>query len=90
MYVTVHYFAQLRRAADRTEERVEIELGTTVAGLLNLLSDVHGDAVRSLLVGDAGAPRPSLLVFIDEQPADAARSLVDGDEVTILTPMAGG
>ena len=90
MHVTVHYFAQLRRAVDRTEERVEMEPGSTVARLLRRLSDLHGEAVRSLLLGADGASRPSLLVFIDEQPADPETELGDGDEVTLLTPMAGG
>ncbi len=90
MHVTVHYFAQLHRAAGRADERVELEPGSTVTGLLARLGNLHGDAVRSMLLGADGTPRPSLLVFIDEQPADPEQQLVDDDKVTILTPMAGG
>ena len=90
MHVTVHYFAQLRRAASCTSERVDIAPDETIATLFGRLGTAHGELVRTLLLGTNGVPHPSLLVFIGEQPADRSQPLRDGDEVTILTPMAGG
>ncbi len=90
MQVTVHYFAQLRRAAGCTSEHVEMERGGTVGALFGRLAAMHGEAVRTLLLGADNQPHPSLLVFVGEQPAELAQPLNDGDEVTILTPMAGG
>jgi molybdopterin converting factor small subunit len=90
MQVTVHYVAQLRRAAGCATERVNVDADGTVATLLDRLSANHGDSVRTLLVGADGMPHPSLLVFVGEQPAAASQPLHDGDEVTVLTPIAGG
>lgn len=90
MQVTVHYFAQLRRAAGRTAESIDVESGATVAALLARLGALRGEAVRNLLVGADGMPDSTLLVFVGEQPAELSQTLADGDEVTILTPMAGG
>ena len=90
MQVTVHYFAQLRRAAGCTVERVDVEPGSTIAALFARLGTLHGESVRALLLGSDGTPHPSLLVFVGEQPAELSQPLRDGDEVTILTPMAGG
>jgi molybdopterin converting factor small subunit len=90
MQVTVHYVAQLRRAAGCATERVNVDAGATVATLLGRLGANHGDPVRTLLVGADGMPHPSLLVFVGEHPAEASQTLREGDEITILTPMAGG
>ena len=90
MHVTVHYFAQLRRAAGCTVESVDVAPGCTIAALLGRLGALHGNAVRTLLVGADGTPHPSLLVFVGEQPAELPQPLREGDQVTILTPMAGG
>jgi molybdopterin converting factor small subunit len=90
MQVTVHYLAQLRRAAGCTTERVELDTGAAVLALLRRLGEVHGEPFRTLLLGAQGRPHPSLLLFVGDEPADLSRPLRDGDQLTILTPMAGG
>lgn len=90
MQVTVHYLAQLRRAAGCASERLDVELGMTVCDLFRRLAEIHGGAFRTLLLGENCRPHPSLLIFVGEQPADLAGVLREGDEITILTPMAGG
>jgi molybdopterin converting factor small subunit len=90
MQVTVHYLAQLRRAADCTSERIETEPGMTLAALLHRIGEIHGEPFRMLLFAADGRPQRSLLFFVGDEPAALARALINGDEVTILTPMAGG
>ena len=89
MKVAVRYMAQLRQAAGVTTEVVEA--ATTLADLLGVLADRRGAALRRLLLRDDGPPQPTLLVFVgDEQANVAGTTLREGDEVTLLSPIAGG
>lgn len=92
MWITVHYLAQLKRFAGVPSETVQATDGGTLQALLAELAARHDDAFRTALLDDQGQPRPALLFFLgDEQVRpEAARPLRDGDEVTILSPMAGG
>ncbi|MBI2804048.1 MAG: MoaD/ThiS family protein [Planctomycetes bacterium] len=90
MRVTVHYLAQIKRAAGCGSETVETNVGCSLRGFLKLLADQHDPTFRTMLLDDAEEPRRSLLFFVGEELADLSRQLTDGDEVTILAPMAGG
>src|SRR5688572_5901902 len=90
MRVTVHYLAQMKRAAGCATEAVEITDGASVQNLLALLSDKHGSALRTLLLDDAKRPLKSLLLFIGDEHARCEQPLRHDDVVTILTPMSGG
>lgn len=92
MQITVHFLAQLKKAAGCDSALVEVNVGDTASRLVKLLAEKHGEPLRPLLVDDRGDPQPSLLVFVsDEQvkPLDM-HILRHGDVVTLLTPMAGG
>ena len=89
MRVTVHYMTQMKRAAGCSSEEVETT-ASSLGQFLRSLADRHGDSFRAMLVDDAGEPRRSLLFFVREDHADLSRPLQDGDQITILAPMAGG
>jgi molybdopterin converting factor small subunit len=88
MRITVHYMAQMRRAAGCAKESVETA-ATTVGELLSVLAERHA-ALRTLLLNGDSEPSKSLLFFVGEEHAEPSRHLHDGDAVTILAPMAGG
>jgi len=90
MRVTVRYLSQLKRAAACAEERVDMADGCRLTDLLAQVATKHGDAFRAMLFDDASAPRKSLLFFVGDEHSELTRILRDGDEVMILTPMAGG
>jgi molybdopterin converting factor small subunit len=90
MQVTVHYLAQLRRAAGCSTEIAALPDAASLCDLLRALGDRRGGAFRALVLDDAQAPRTSLLFFVGDEHADPTRILRDGDSVSILTPMAGG
>ncbi len=92
MKVTVHYLAQLRRAAKTGTEEVEIDAPATLPSLLALLVQRHGEELSRLLLDGKGVLQSSLLVFInDEQAAQPEGTLLkDGDQITFLSPIAGG
>lgn len=93
MKVLVQYTAQLRAAIGRSEEYVDLPDAATLRDLLVQLAAAC-EAAGSHLVTEAGEPRPSLLVVLNNiaTPAGGAASIAlrAGDTVTLLTPIAGG
>ena len=92
MKVTIHYLAQLRRAAGTPREEVELEASASVADLVALAVRLHGDELRQAMLDSGDKLQPAILIFInDEQAGQPARTLLqDGDSVTFLSPIAGG
>jgi molybdopterin converting factor small subunit len=90
MRVTIHYMAQIKRAAGCASENVEVAADSTLCDALRALADRHGAAFRAMLLDDTGEPRRSLLFFVGDEHAEPARLVRDGDAIAILAPMAGG
>ena len=81
--VELHYFAAAAEAAGRTEERLELPDGATLAGLRELLAGRDLEMARVIGVS-------SFLVNAVSAPADSLAPLADGDRVDVLPPFAGG
>lgn len=81
--VELHYFAAAAEAAGRTEERLELPDGATLAGLRELLASRALEMARVIGVS-------SFLVNAVSAPADSLMPLADGDRVDVLPPFAGG
>ena len=90
MFVTVHYMAQIKRAAGCANEKVETAEAVTLRTFLQSVAARRGAEFRALLLDDADEPRKSLLFFVGDDHADLGLVLRDGDALTILAPMAGG
>ena len=83
MIVQVRYLAQLRHAAGRSGEAIEIDEGRTVADLVAHLAESR-PALRNVLHS------PTLLVFVGDEQAPMGHPLRPGDEIILMTPIAGG
>ncbi len=89
MKVTVRYHAQVRHAAGRTWEAVDLPAGTSVKGLLLWLAEKNG-RLGAALLDEGGGIEPSLLMFVGDRQTRGEEILQEGDEVLLLTPIAGG
>ena len=81
--VELRYFASAAEAAGRTEERLELPAGTTLAALRERLAGRGLEMARIIGVS-------SYLVNALSTPADSLTPLEDGDRIDILPPFAGG
>ena len=90
MRITIHYMAQIKRAAGCASESIDAADGASLREVLRALGERRGEPFRGMLLDDAGEPRKTLLFFVGEEHGDPARVLRDGDTITILAPMAGG
>jgi molybdopterin converting factor small subunit len=79
----IRYLAQLRLAAGRSAEAVEVEEGCTVARLAAHLAETRPE-LRSVLAS------PTLLTFVGDEQARPGQILRAGDEIILMTPIAGG
>jgi molybdopterin converting factor small subunit len=94
MRLRVQYTAQLRTAAGRSEDEVDLPEGSNLAELLVHVASVLGrEAVGYVLTSD-GQLQPSLLVAVNNGAIathEARDVLVNsGDVVMLLPPIAGG
>ena len=81
--VELRYFAAAAEASGRTEERLELPAGTTLAALRERLAGRGLEMARIIGVS-------SYLVNALSTPADSLAPLADGDRIDILPPFAGG
>jgi molybdopterin converting factor small subunit len=89
MIVSVRYLAQVKQAAGCSCEQRSLDAGCRVEDLIGLLARGNDSLRRMLLTGD-GRVQPTLLIFVGDEQARGDRLLDDGDEVTLMTPIAGG
>lgn len=85
MSVTVLYFARLREALGLAQEKIVLPAESgSVAGLIEHLR-ARGGAWQSAL-----APAAPYRVAVNQDMADDATPVRDGDEVAIFPPVTGG
>ena len=81
--VELRYFAAAAEASGRTEERLELPAGTTLAALREQLAGRGLEMSRIIGIS-------SCLVNALSTPTDSLTPLKDGDRIDILPPFAGG
>ena len=92
MKVTVTYFGQLRQSAGVESEILELAENATYLDLLADRSDQYSESFRKMLLEETGQPRSSIIIVANGSALDkkSLPPLQDGDEITFLTPIAGG
>ncbi len=90
MKIRVDYTAQLRLRAQCDAEDVDLPEGADAAALVRVVAGRHGVEVASLLLSADGRPAATVLCFVGDSQAEWDQVLVDGDAVTLMTPIAGG
>jgi len=90
--VTVEYSAQLGAAIGVAEESVETGPSCTLAGLIGLLAERHGDAFRVMVLDDTGRTLPWIVLTVGDRTVDfdSPPTLEDGQTLSIITPISGG
>lgn len=94
MRLRVQYTAQIRTAAKRSEDEVDLPEGSSLAMLLGHLAERLGPEAAAHLVTSGGEAHRSLLIIVNDSlvasGAIATTVLRNGDVVTFLPPIAGG
>jgi molybdopterin synthase sulfur carrier subunit len=93
--VTIRYPPELVEITRKTEDRVELPLGSTLSDLFKALSNRHGEAFRSLVLDSEGNIKQGLLILLNGRSLEKhgelfGTTLGQEDLLTILTPLSGG
>ncbi|MGQ0773570.1 MAG: MoaD/ThiS family protein [Pseudonocardiales bacterium] len=81
--VTVRYFAAARSVAGMHSEDVELDVGATIADVLDAVAGRHGEALSKVLA------RCSFLLD-SVAVRDPQAPIANGAELDVLPPFAGG
>ena len=89
--VRVLLWGQLKLLAQTDSVKLDISEPYTVENAIRVLVDAYA-ALKALLISDDGACRRSILVFINgvQWTWDTDKSLEEGTEITLMSPIAGG
>ena len=81
MRITALYFAVLRERLGRSDEALELGVSACVRDAIDSLAALHPEVA---------ALRGRFRVAVNEEFADDDRALIDGDELALIPPVAGG
>jgi molybdopterin converting factor small subunit len=92
MQITIHFEAQVRRAAGRSSTALQLHGPATVTDAVRQLARDSDEQLQRLLVDESGALRPTLMLFLNDEhvPWPADRPLDDAAVLTITSPISGG
>lgn len=92
MQIDVQYMSQLKKAAGVPQETLEVDGPCTVQQILTESVCSRRTRLSDTIREEDGSFRDILLVFVGDKQVDLATpfDLRDGDEMTIMFPIAGG
>lgn len=92
MRITVRFEAQVRRAAGVQATAVDVPAESSVRQLVQQLAESSVEPLRRVLLDDAGAVRPTVMVFVNDEhvPLGSERRVHESSVVTITSPISGG
>jgi molybdopterin converting factor small subunit len=90
--ITVRYLAQMKQAAGTAVEQVQATAGCSARTLMERLGRERGGTLERALLTTEGKLRPSVMLFIGDRQVVAGDdgALSDGDELLVMSPIAGG
>ena len=90
MKVKVKYLGAFTEAAVSKEETFELE-GASLGSLVDLMLERNGEKFRELMIDPSTENlRGGVTLLVNAHRRDMEYGLSDGDEVALLTPVAGG
>jgi molybdopterin converting factor small subunit len=89
MNVAVRYLAQLRQRAGCSAEQLALPGPCTVAEAVSELA-ARREPLRGVLLDAGGSVQPTILVFVGDEQVGRDHVVRAGDELTLMTPIAGG
>jgi MoaD family protein len=92
MNIRIKYTAQLKKAVGAGEEIIEVSEGTLIKDLLNTLFQRKREAFVDIVFNAEGVFLDAVLIILNGQQIgfDYSETLVERDEITIMSPIAGG
>ena len=89
--IRVRYLGAFTDAAASKEETFEFSEDGRVGSLVDRMLDRNNEEFRKLMIDPStDAPRGGVTLLVNGHKRDLDHELSEGDEVALLTPVAGG
>ena len=90
--IKVKYTAQLKKAVGKANDLLEIEEELTIEGCLKLLLAKYTEAFTNIVFDENGNYLNAVLLVVNgvQRDFEDATELQNGDELMIMSPIAGG
>ena len=92
MIIKLKFTAQIKDVVGSNTDTITIENGTKLQGLLKALVDKYGNNFKSILFDENDVYRHSNLIVVNQNQENYEDNLalVDGMEITLMSPISGG
>ncbi|MDN5213656.1 MoaD/ThiS family protein [Fulvivirgaceae bacterium BMA12] len=92
MQIKMKYSAQLKREAGISEELVDLQPDQSFDHLLATIANQHSIGFRNVIFDDQNSRRKSLLIIQNGRQVNSEETLKlnNGDEILLMSPIAGG
>lgn len=90
--IKLKFTAQLKEKTGLAVDQIEITNGEKLQSILKRLADRYGKGFATILFDDTGNFRNSILIAINEYQENYKDNptLKNGDELILMSPIAGG
>ena len=92
MTIVVKFTAQLKKEAGTAQQEFELADDDNLTALLARVSQAFNDKVRDMIFDDNGVFRQSIIIVQNgtQVGIDDPIALKQGDEILLMSPIAGG
>ena len=92
MNIKLKFTAQIKDVVGTNADAISLEDGSNLQDLLNALVNKYGNNFKSILFDDDGLYRHSNLIVVNQSQVDYDDNitLIEGVEVTLMSPISGG
>jgi len=92
MKINIKYFAQIKKEAGKPSDILEVPSGASLQECIRKIGDSNTASFKNMLFDESGAYRDTIVLMVNSIQVRYAENPVmhDGDELMLMSPIAGG
>ena len=92
MKIEIKYFAQIKKEAGKPSDEIELEPGATLQKCIDEIGKKNAIGFKNILFEESGAYRDAVVLVVNgvQVRYDENLKMNDGDELLLMSPIAGG
>ena len=92
MKINIKYFAQIKKEAGKSFEELEFKSGATLQDCIKGLIVKNSINFNNILFDESGTYLDSVILIVNGNQVryDENPEMIDGDELMLMSPIAGG
>jgi molybdopterin converting factor small subunit len=90
MEIQLTYLAKIKKAINKSGEKIEVKEGCDILTMLNQYLCVNNEQLRNIMFKDNALEHNILIYLNNAQVNDLHIKLQENDDILLMTPIAGG